>query len=63
MSKKKKTYQKGFPEKRGLYDCKVNGNETVLVLHKCDMTCKAWWMTVDGHDVIGDVEWSGLAEL
>lgn len=43
----------GFPDKRGLYHCKVDGKETYLIHHCCDMTNKHWWSDSRGFDVVG----------
>lgn len=55
----KSKWNEGFPEKRGIYKCKVDGKETVLTHHKCNLSGKHRWSTVDGYDVIADkIEWS-----
>ena len=46
-------FKDGYPEERGLYKVLVDGEETILVHHKCDMTGKHWWSDVRGHDVTG----------
>lgn len=54
----KTEWKEGFPERRGIYKCKVDGKETVLTHHKCDMSGKHRWSTVDGYDVIAEkIEW------
>lgn len=47
---------KGWPEARGLYRCKVDGKEQILVHHYCGDTKRHWWTDTAGYDVIGDIE-------
>lgn len=47
--------QRGWPDERGLYRCKVNGEEVVLVHHYCGNTKRHWWTYTSGHDAIGDI--------
>ena len=52
-------HDKGYPTRRGVYRCKVDGKEMWLSHRTCDLTGRHWWATVDGHDVVGcKVEWS-----
>lgn len=52
-------WEQGFPEKVGLYLVRVDGLER-LCLHKvCTINGKHRWMTPNGYDVIGQVEWIG----
>ena len=46
-------YKDGFPEERGLYKCKVDGKEQILVHHLCQVSGKHWWSDVLGYDVVG----------
>ena len=46
-------YKEGFPEERGLYKCKVDGKEQILVHHVCLNSGKHWWSDVIGYDVVG----------
>jgi len=43
----------GYPDKRGLYKCMVDGKEQFLVCHRCDITGKARWSDVRGYDIVG----------
>ena len=52
-------WNQGYPEKVGLYLIKVNGLER-LGLHKvCTINGKHRWMTPNGYDITGAVEWTG----
>ena len=51
-------WKNGWPDKRGLYRCKVDGKETVLVHHRCDLNGRHWWSDTKGFDVVGHrIEW------
>ena len=53
-------WKNGWPDKRGLYRCKVDGKETVLVHHRCDLNGRHWWSDTRGFDVVGHrIEWRG----
>lgn len=53
-------WRTGWPEKRGLYQVRVDGKESFLVHHKCDLNGKHWWSDTKGFDVVGcRVEWTG----
>ena len=43
----------GYPERRGLYECSVDGQKKYLILHRCDITGKARWSDTRGYDVVG----------
>lgn len=52
-------WQDGFPARRGLYKCMVDGKEQFLVCHRCDITGKARWSDTRGYDVVGcDIKYS-----
>lgn len=46
-------WKSGWPEERGLYHCKVDGEKKALVHHYCCNNGKHWWSTTSGHDVVG----------
>lgn len=53
-------WNEGWPDKRGLYRCKVDDKETVLVHHRCDLNGRHWWSDTRGFDVVGHrIEWRG----
>lgn len=53
-------WNKGWPDKRGLYRCRVDGKEKFLVHHHCELNGKHWWSDTKGFDVVGcQVEWQG----
>ena len=45
----------GWPKKKGLYRCSVDGKEMVLHHHFCEMNHRHWWTDTSGYDVIADV--------
>ena len=52
-------WKKGYPDKVGLYLIRVNGLER-LGLHKvCTINGKHRWMTPNGYDITGAVEYCG----
>lgn len=53
-TKAKPKYIEGFPTERGLYRCKVDGKEKVLVHHICMNNGKHWWSDAAGYDVIAN---------
>lgn len=59
--KKLVEWKQGFPEKVGLYLCKKNGCEQLLLHKLCTMNGRHRWMTVNGYDATGDIEWTGEA--
>lgn len=51
-------WRKGWPKQRGLYRCRVDGDERLLVHHCCDLNGKHWWSDTKGFDVVGcTIEW------
>ena len=46
-------WQKGYPDTRGLYRCKVDGQEKILVHHVCVINDRHWWSDIKGYDVVG----------
>lgn len=54
-------WEKGYPEKVGLYLVKVNGLERLGIHKVCTLNGRHRWMTVDGRDMIGAIEWTGNA--
>lgn len=53
-----KTWKEGWPKSRGLYRCRVDGEEKILTHHYCALNNRHWWSTTDGHDVVGfAIEW------
>ena len=53
-------WRSDWPDRRGLYRCKVDGKETVLVHHRCDLNGRHWWSDTKGFDVVGHrIEWRG----
>lgn len=56
---KEKDWKAGWPEKRGIYHCKVDGKEMALTHHVCTMHNRHWWSTTNGYDVVGcEILWS-----
>ena len=55
MNEASTNFEKGYPKKRGLYRCLVNGKEQVLVHHYCGMNRRHWWTYTSGHDVLGEI--------
>lgn len=49
-------WNNGKPERPALYNCKVNGKETVLQLRYCPISRKKYWLYVDGSDVDPNAE-------
>ena len=48
----------GYPERRGLYECRVDGEKRYLVCHRCDITGKARWSDTRGYDIVGcEIKW------
>lgn len=45
-------YRTGWPDKKGLYKCKVDGKERTLHHHHCKDNGRHWWTYTDGSDVI-----------
>ena len=43
MKEQNEEFKKGYPDKRGLYRCLVDGQVRHLVHHKCDITGRHWW--------------------
>lgn len=61
-----KKWNTGKPEKPGLYNARVDGQETVLQFKVCPFNNRSYWMYVDGTDVnpSANVEWrEGKAKL
>ena len=59
-TKAKVEWNKGWPQDRGLFKCRVDGKETYLVHHRCDLNRRHWWSDTKGYDVIGcSIEWTG----
>ena len=55
-------WNEGFPDKRGMYECLVDGKETYLVHHECMNNGKHWWSDTRGYDVVGcDIKYKGKA--
>ena len=53
-------WNQGFPEKRGVYRCRVDEKEQYLIHKRCDMNGRHWWLTMNGFDVVGcKIEWTG----
>ena len=53
-------WKSGWPEKRGVYKCRVDGAEQFLTHHSCDLNGRHWWSTLRGFDVVGcKIEWTG----
>ena len=52
-------WNKGYPEKHGLYMCRIDGEEeTVLHHHVCQLNGRHWWTNTAGGDVVAQViEW------
>ena len=48
-------YRTGWPDKRGMFRCKVGDTEQILVHHYCGDTKRHWWSDTAGYDVIGEV--------
>ena len=46
-------YKDGFPKERGMYRCKVDGEEKILVHHVCVVNDRHWWSDTLGYDVVG----------
>ena len=53
MKEQNEEFKKGYPDKRGLYRCLVDGQVRHLVHHKCDITGRHWWTDTAGYDVVG----------
>ena len=57
-------WKTGWPKKRGLYRCKVDGTPMVLTHHYCVNNKKHWWTTTSGHDVVGcEILWREKFEI
>lgn len=55
--KTNKEWEKGFPEKNGIYKCRIDGEEIVPLAHKiCSINGRHRWMRLDGHDARGSIE-------
>jgi hypothetical protein len=53
-------WQTGFPERNGIYKCRVDGKDIRPLMHKkCSINGRHRWMELTGHDVLGSVEWRG----
>lgn len=53
----------GFPDRRGWYDCMIDGERVRLLHFICQMSNRHEWVTASGDYVTGDgVTWSGPAE-
>ena len=53
-------WREGFPDERGLYKCRVDGQEKYLVHHFCVNNCKHWWSDTAGRDALGHkIEFTG----
>lgn len=51
-------WHKGFPEKKGWYDCRVDGEEMKLYLFICEMNRKKrYWNDSEGRKIDEEVEW------
>ena len=52
-------WKEGKPERPALYNCRVDGKETVLQLRYCPISNRKYWLYVDGSDVnpSAHVEW------
>lgn len=65
----KKEWKSGYPRKRGIYKCRIDGKEEQPLMHKCcEITDRHRWMTLDGQDIVGHaIEWKegtlGAADL
>ena len=55
--KEAEKWQSGFPEKNGIYKCRIDGELVEPLMHKkCSINGKHRWMKLDGHDAIGNIE-------
>lgn len=55
--KEAEKWEQGFPEMNGIYKCRINGETVEPLMHKkCSINGKHRWMTLDGHDAIGTIE-------
>lgn len=52
-------WKQGFPEKIGLYLCRKEGVEQLLLHKVCTLNGRHRWMTVNGYDAVGRIEWTG----
>lgn len=52
-------WKTGYPEKRGLYQCRIDGETvTMLAHHRCDLNGRHWWTNTAGGDVVATtIEW------
>lgn len=55
--KEAEKWEQGFPEKNGIYKCRIDGETVEPLMHKvCTINGKHRWMKLDGHDAIGNIE-------
>lgn len=51
-------YHKGYPDKRGWYQCRIDGEEMMLYLFVCELNPKKkYWNDAKGNKIDEDVEW------
>lgn len=55
----KDDWRGGFPERRGWYNCMIDGERVTLLHFVCQMSGRHEWVTASGEYVTGDgVLWS-----
>ena len=51
-------WKKGFPNKKGWYHCRIDGEEMQLYLFVCELSPKKkYWNDKNGNRLDEDVEW------
>lgn len=59
METQDRIWHEGFPEKKGRYLCRENGEEMILKHYFCTLTGRHEWAHEDDSMAYGIVEWTG----
>lgn len=56
-AKQETEWRDGFPERNGIYRCRINGEDIRPLMHKrCTINNRSRWMELDGHDAVGSIQ-------